>query len=99
MTGRRRPGEPIPRLAPDLVVEVLSPGNTPAEMARKRGEYFRSGVRLVWEIDPIARTVRVYTSESTVADLSPTDSLDGGAVLPGFSLPVAHLLAEIDRHG
>jgi Uma2 family endonuclease len=99
LANRRRPNEPIPRLAPDLVVEILSPGNTPREMARKRGEYFRSGVRLLWEIDPRGRTVRAYTSETAVTDLAATDSLDGRDVLPGFALPVAHLLAELDRHG
>jgi len=99
MANRRRPDEPIPRMAPDLVVEVLSPSNTPAEMDRKRGEYFRSGVRLVWEIDPRARTVRVYTSETGVADLTAADTLDGGSVLPGFTLPLAQLFAELDRHG
>jgi Uma2 family endonuclease len=82
-----------------LVVEVLSPGNTSAEMARKRGEYFRSGVKLLWEIDSRARTVRVYTSETSFADLTAADSLDGRDVLPGFTLPVANLFAELDRHG
>lgn len=99
MADRRQPDELVPQMAPDLVVEVLSPGNTRAEMARKRGEYFRSGVLLVWEIDPGARTVRVYTSETDVADLTAADTLDGGAVLPGFTLPVAQLFGELDRHG
>jgi Uma2 family endonuclease len=99
LANRRRPAESIPRLAPDLVVEVLSPKNTPREMARKRGEYFRSGVKLLWEIDPRARTVRVYSSEADCADLTVDDSLDGRDVLPGFALPVAHLWAELDRHG
>ena len=42
------PSEPIPALAPDLAVEVLSQGNTAKEMNRKRREYFEAGVRLVW---------------------------------------------------
>lgn len=99
MANRRRPTEPIPALTPDLAVEVLSVSNTPAEMLRKRGEYFRAGVRLVWEIDPRARTMRVYTSETEFTDLTATDTLDGGAVLPGFTLPLAQLFAELDRHG
>src|SRR6266849_6986317 len=49
-------------LTPDLAVEVLSPSNTKAEMARKRREYFFGGTRLVWEVDPEKRTVRVYTA-------------------------------------
>jgi Uma2 family endonuclease len=68
LPGRRIPSEPIPHLAPDLAVEVLSPGNTPGEMARKRQEYFAAGVQLVWIVDPVTRTVAVYTApnQSTV---------------------------------
>jgi Uma2 family endonuclease len=99
MANRRRPADPIPELAPDLAVEVLSASNTPGEMARKRGEYFRAGVRLVWEIDPRARTVRAYTAENAYAELTAAATLDGGAVLPGFTLPLPQLFAELDRHG
>src|SRR2546423_7521926 len=52
--------EPIPTLAPDLAVEVLSEGNTAAEMNQKLIEYFQSGTRLAWIIDPIARTAAIY---------------------------------------
>jgi Uma2 family endonuclease len=96
---RRVPDEPIPNVVPDLAVEVLSASNTAKEMARKRGEYFRAGVRLVWEIDPRARTARVYTSESSFTDLAVNDTLDGGTVLPGFTLPLAQLFTELDRRG
>ena len=50
--GRRRPTEPIAGFAPDLAIEILSLSNTPAEMSRKRREYFQAGVRLVWEVEP-----------------------------------------------
>jgi Uma2 family endonuclease len=99
MKGRRMPKDPIPRLAADLVVEVLSKSNTRAEMARKRDEYFAAGVRLVWEIDPRKRTVRVYTTPTRSTTLTAADTLDGGTVLPGFTLPLADLFAELDRHG
>ena len=99
MAGRRRPTDPIPLLSPDLVVEVLSRNNTRAEMARKRDEYFRAGVRLIWEIDPRTRTVRVYTAADQFRDLTAADTLTGGDVLPGFALPLAGLFAELDRHG
>src|SRR5947209_8508698 len=46
--GGRRPTEPIPDLAPDLAVEILSASNTRAEMEQKRTDYFAAGVRLVW---------------------------------------------------
>ena len=49
----------------------LSESNTPAEMERKRGEYFASGVRLVWEVDPEARTVDVYTPDGAVTCSTP----------------------------
>lgn len=90
------PVEPIPDLAPDLAVEVLSRSNTPAEMARKRREYFDAGVRLVWIIDPQRRTVAVFSSLQDSIELSEQDSLDGGSVLPGFSLDIAELFSELD---
>ena len=58
--GGRVPDEPMPRIAPDLVIEVLSKGNTKAEMRRKRREYFEAGVDVVWEVDPEKRTAAVY---------------------------------------
>jgi len=99
LPGRRYPTAPVPRLAPNLAVEVLSQSNTPAEMAVKRKDYFSAGVELVWEIDARARTVAVYTSVTHVTTLSPSDTLDGGLVLPGFTLPLEKLFAELDRHG
>jgi Uma2 family endonuclease len=95
--GGRVPTEPVPLLAPDLAVEVLSPSNTKREMQRKRGEYFDAGVQLVWIIDIEARTVAVYTSPEGPTILSQSQSLDGGAVLPGVSLPLRDLFAELDR--
>lgn len=99
LPNRHRPDDPIPVLAPDFVVEVLSMGNTLAEMTRKRDEYFQAGVRLVWEIDPRARTVRVYTAPEQHQDFAGTDTLAGDPVLPGFTLPLTQLFAELDRRG
>ncbi len=99
LPNRRRPAAPVPALAPDLAVEVLSRSNTPAEMARKRQDYFAAGVRLVWQIDPDARTVAVYSAPEPPTVLAEADTLDGGAVLPGFMLPLRDLFAELDRHG
>jgi Uma2 family endonuclease len=96
---RRVPAAPIPDLVPDLAVEVLSESNTAAEMARKRREYFAAGVRLVWEVDPASRTVTVYTSAEKSTELDESQTLDGGAVLPGFALPLRELFAELDRQG
>src|SRR5438874_429025 len=99
LPGRRRPTEPIPLDVPNLVVEVLSPSNTKREMALKRDEYFGGGVQLVWEIDPRQRTVRVYTALDKFQDLTAANTLTGDPVLPGSTLPLHDLLAELDRHG
>ena len=88
---------PVPQLAPDLVVEVLSDSNTPAEMRRKRREYFDAGVRLVWMVDPIARSIDVYTGIEQSITLREGQTLDGGAVLPGFTLKLTALFAELDE--
>ena len=95
--GRKR--VPIPDLAPDLAVEVLSKSNTKAEMRRKLADYFRAGVRLVWYVDPRARTVTVYTAPDRSVVLGEDQVLDGGDVLPGFALPIREWFAEADRQG
>ncbi len=97
--GRRRPTDPVPRVAPNLAAEVLSRGNTPGEMAVKRQEYFAAGVEIVWEIDPKKHAVVIYTSPTTFKTLCTSDTLDGGAVLPGFTLALQDLFAELDRQG
>ena len=86
MPGHKLPAEPIPDLIPNLAVEVLSVSNTKREIDRKIGEYFRVGVQLVWVIDPPTRTAEVYTAPDQWTELTEKQSLDGGAVLPGFSL-------------
>ena len=88
---RKMPKKPIPRIAPDLVVEVLSKSNTKPEMARKVGEYFKAGVKLVWLADPKTKTVRVYTAVDQFVLLKGNQTLDGGNALPGFSVPIAEL--------
>jgi Uma2 family endonuclease len=93
LPGRAIPREPIPSLAPDLAVEVLSPGNTEREMERKLRDYFAAGVRLVWCLDPRARNVRVYRSPDLQEVIGEDGILDGGDVLPGFSLPLSEWLA------
>ena len=93
------PSEPIPDLAPDLAVEVLSESNTEAEMTRKRQDYFTAGVRLVWLVDPATRSVKVYTNVDQATVLQDEQTLQGGDILPGFSLPLRELFAELDLQG
>jgi len=71
-------------LAPDLAVEIVSPHDRWTAVQDKAFDYLDAGTREVWLIDPAARRATVYRSraESFVVD----DVLDGGAVVPGFSL-------------
>lgn len=91
---RQLPAQPVPRLAPDLAVEVLSPGNTEAEMQRKLQDYFTAGVRLVWYVDPRTRSARAYTAVDQCVAVGEPGSLCGGEVLPGFELPLKELFAK-----
>ncbi len=93
------PRRPIPSIAPDLAVEVLSETNTPAEMDAKLDDYFRAGVRLVWYIDPTSRTARSFTSSTDVVQIDTQGVLDGGNVLPGFVLSLQQLFEHADRQG
>jgi Uma2 family endonuclease len=93
------PTEPIPDVAPDLAVEVLSAGNTAREMARKRQDYFAAGVQVVWEVNPGTRTVEVFTTPDHSTVLHEAQTLEGGMVLPGFTLPLQELFGELDRQG
>jgi Uma2 family endonuclease len=89
--GPRRPLKPIPDLVPDLAIEVLSKGNTRKEMERKLADYFGTGVRLVWLVDPKTRTVKVHTAADRHVVLQSDQTLDGGDVLPGFELPLREI--------
>ena len=95
--GGKVPEEAVPHVVPDLAVEVLSASNTEAEMQRKRAEYFAAGVRLLWIVDAKTRTVRVYTGAEDFAVLGEEKVLDGGMVLPGFTLPLKELFAEVGK--
>ena len=93
--NRQLPSEPIPSIAPDLAIEVLSASNTEGEMQRKLHDYFTAGVRLVWYIDPQTRSAKSYTAEDRCVELVESQSLSGGDVLPGFELPLKELFAKV----
>lgn len=95
LPGRQLPAEPIPDLAPDLAIEVLSKGNTPGEMRRKVKEYCFAGTSLVWLVDPKKRIVTVHSSPDSSVVLTENDTLDGSEVLPGFALPVRRLFERL----
>lgn len=79
-------------VAPDLVVEVVSPSNTASDIQDRVLEYLDEGVRLVWVVDPMARTATTYRSRSRIAILDEDGELDGEEVLPGFRLPLTKVL-------
>jgi Uma2 family endonuclease len=81
--------------APDLAVEVLSPDDRAGEVLAKVQDWLAAGSAAVWVIDPKTRTVSAYRGRSSVAVLAGHDVLDGGDLLPGFSLPLAELFAEL----
>lgn len=93
LPNRELPEGEIASLIPDLAVEVLSPSNTRREMERKRKDYFAGGVRLVWQIDPDTKTAEVYTAPDTFIAVPADGELDGGDVLPGFTLAVKEIFA------
>ena len=78
-------------LAPDLVVEVVSPSDRASEVASKAAMWLDAGVRLVWVVDPQARLSAVHHPGGLVTVLREDGTLDGEDVLPGFRLPLAPL--------
>ena len=92
----KRSARPIADLVPDLAIEVLSASNTPGEVHRKLGEYFHAGTELVWIVDPVKRVVIVHTSPEECTTLTEDDTLDGGSVLPGITLPVRRVFEETE---
>jgi Uma2 family endonuclease len=81
--------------APDLVVEVLSPWDRTIRIRDKMVEYFDSGARLAWVINPEEKSTLVYRGAEAEHLLRLTDALDGENVLPGFRLPLEELFAEL----
>jgi Uma2 family endonuclease len=78
-------------VVPDLAVEVVSPHDLAENLLDRVVEYFQAGVRLVWVIFPKHRLVHVYEDRDRLRQIAGADALDGGAVLPGFRLPLDRL--------
>ena len=79
-------------VAPELIVEIMSPNDRWSDIMDKLEEYFAIGVKLVWVADPHRQEILAYRSLVEVERLTPGDTLSGGEALPGFSAPVAELL-------
>jgi len=94
LPGKFSVQEPIASLVPDLAVEVLSRGNTREEMDHKLDDYFTTGVREVWYVDPRRKLVQVYEASASLRQLTEADTLESRIVLPGFSLSLKELFAD-----
>jgi Uma2 family endonuclease len=94
---RERLPDPLPTgfapFAPDLVVEILSPGDRPGETLAKVADWLSAGTRLVWVIDAERRLARVYRADGTETTLDAAGVLDGEDVVPGFSCTLASMLS------
>ncbi|MBL8145667.1 MAG: Uma2 family endonuclease [Anaerolineae bacterium] len=80
-------------VAPDLAVEVLSPGNSEPEMRLKTASYLYAGTTM-WIVDPDRKRVEVYTPGKPPFTAGVQDTLTGGEVLPGFTLAVNDIFPE-----
>lgn len=78
-------------VVPDLAIEVISPSDQVEELMEKLSDYFAAGVSVVWVVHPLQKQVQVFETKSACRFLFETDMLDGGSVLPGFSVNVASL--------
>jgi Uma2 family endonuclease len=83
------------RAIPNLAVEVISKGNTRREVEMKLRDYFKAGVELVWVIYPKTQTAHVHMSSGGRTQVAKEGKLDGGKVLPGFSLSLKKLFSRI----
>ena len=90
----RIPEQGYAELAPDLVVEVLSPGERASDALAKIGDWLAAGTRLVWLIDPRRREARIFRADGSVAVIGEDGALDGEDVLPGFSCRLATVLGR-----
>jgi Uma2 family endonuclease len=82
----------FPDLAPDLVVEVLSPDDRPGEVLAKVADWLTAGSALVWVVDPERRQARIYRADGSESQLDAGGTLSGETTLPGFACPLAELL-------
>lgn len=86
------PADAYDYLAPDLAVEVISPGDTVRELDEKLAEYLTAGVREVWVVNPELRTAKIYESDGSITPLRESDDLEGGEIVPGFRCRLGTLM-------
>jgi Uma2 family endonuclease len=97
---RERLPQPLPEtfceVAPDLVVEIISPNDAYSALREKVDEWLYAGVSVVWVVDPQRRVVEVFQVDKPLQVLREGDVLTAEPVLPGFQLPVQEIFAEIE---
>lgn len=76
---------------PEILIEVISPGDRFTELQVKIDEYFEAGVKLVWVLVSKPMSVLVYRADGTISQLRQGDVLTGETILPGFRVAVADL--------
>ncbi len=81
-------------VAPDLAVEIVSPNDRPGKIDRKVRIYLENGVRAVWVVYPDHKEVVVHELGASPRTITLTQSLDGGDILPGFTLPLADIFSH-----
>src|SRR5881628_3691553 len=91
-TGFKLTTNPDTVRAPDLAVEVLSPGDRPGEVLAKVADWLSAGTRLVWVLDPERRLARVYRHDGSETIVTAEGALAGEDVLPGFSCSLVSIL-------
>jgi len=88
-----RPPKGYIQIAPDLAIEVVSPGDLAYEIQEKVNEYLAAGVRLVWVVYPNTKEIHIYRSPGASSIARQADTLSGEDILPGFQSPVADFFA------
>jgi Uma2 family endonuclease len=73
-------------VAPDLAIEIISPGDTILDLDDKLIDYRAAAIPLVWVVNPHAQNVRIFRPGQRIEELFGTDTLTGDAILPGFSV-------------
>ena len=78
-------------VVPELVVEIVSPGDSKQDVTEKVAMWLDHGVSMALEVRPATRTIIVYRPGAPADTLTGGDVLDCGDVLPGFSLPLSEI--------
>ncbi|MCY3018440.1 MAG: Uma2 family endonuclease [Planctomycetota bacterium] len=98
LSYQRAPKGAVPsgflRVPPELIVEVLSEDDTWTDIEEKIKDYHNTGVDMVWVADPQTRTVRVFPRGGMPSVVHDGSEIDGGAILPGFRIPIARFFDE-----